>query len=52
MQGIVLLLNPYFITSNPIMSLILYILSEYVWEKPNNKKPGETSTAFYRLLFK
>lgn len=23
-------------TSNPIMSFILYILSEDVWEKPNN----------------
>jgi len=25
-------------TSNPIMFLILYILSEYVWQKPNNQE--------------
>lgn len=29
------------ITSKPIMSIILYILSEYVWQKPNNYKKTE-----------
>jgi len=50
MQGIVLLLIPCFMTSSPIMFFILYILSEYVWEKPNELEELQDSNPLGLLL--